>query len=367
MRYICTSIVATLVLAGTSFAATINVPADYTTIQAAVDAASDGDEVIVAPGTYFGSGNEVVNTLGKAITIKASGTPEETILDGQGARRGVRCTNGEGADTVIEGFTITGGSAYYGAGIYCDSGSSPTISNCTISDNTVVEGLGGGIYCSGGSPTISGCTITDNTANYYGGGIACGNSSPIITGCTITNNTASSAFEALGGGIYCSSSSPTITDCTISGNTATSKGGGIFCNYSNSAITDCTISGNISGGLGGGLHIANGSLMSIIQDTSICSNVPAESQVFGVYTDNGGNTIAEVCPWYQGACCTGNDLACVVATEEDCEYFGLTWLGEGTTCDDSPCPIACLGDVTGDGEVSVNDLLTVIANWGPCP
>ncbi|MDP7029915.1 MAG: hypothetical protein QF733_06815, partial [Phycisphaerales bacterium] len=104
-----------------------------------------------------------------------------------------------------------------------------------------------------------------------------------------------------------------------------------------------------------------------IQDTSICSNVPAESQVSGDYTDNGGNTIAAVCPWYQGACCTGNELACVVATEEDCEHFGHIWLGEGTTCDDSPCPIACLGDVTGDGEVSTNDLLTVIANWGPCP
>ena len=54
MRHICTSIVATLVLAGTTLAATINVPADYTTIQAAVDAASDGDEIIVAPGDVYG-------------------------------------------------------------------------------------------------------------------------------------------------------------------------------------------------------------------------------------------------------------------------------------------------------------------------
>jgi pectin methylesterase-like acyl-CoA thioesterase len=57
MRYICTSIVATLALAGMSFAATINVPADYSTIQAAVNAAVDGDEVVVAPGVYTSGTN----------------------------------------------------------------------------------------------------------------------------------------------------------------------------------------------------------------------------------------------------------------------------------------------------------------------
>jgi hypothetical protein len=130
MRYVCTSIVAMLVLAETSLAATINVPGDYTTIQEAVDAASDGDEVIVGSGTYTSTSDEVLNTLGKSITLRASGTPEETILDGEGARRVVRIGGGEGADTIIEGFTITGGSANYGGGIYCNGGgmsSNPTI------------------------------------------------------------------------------------------------------------------------------------------------------------------------------------------------------------------------------------------------
>ncbi|MBT5656836.1 MAG: hypothetical protein HOI89_03535, partial [Phycisphaerae bacterium] len=86
-----------LLVCGVTTAATINVPADYTTIQAAVDAASNGDEILVAPGTYTGTGDEVVDTLGKAITIKASGTPEETIIDGEGARRVVQCAGGEGA------------------------------------------------------------------------------------------------------------------------------------------------------------------------------------------------------------------------------------------------------------------------------
>ena len=153
MRYICTSIVATLVLAGTSFAATINVPADYTTIQAAVNAAQDGDEILVAPGTYTGTGDWVINPLGKPITIRASGTPEETILDGEGARRVVQCSSGEGLGTIIEGFTIKGGNAGsgHGGGIIC-ANSSPTITGCTISGNTATYS-GGGIYSYSGNPT----------------------------------------------------------------------------------------------------------------------------------------------------------------------------------------------------------------------
>ena len=81
------AIMMALVVCGLATAAELHVPADYTTIQAAVDVASNGDEILVAPGTYTGTGDEVVDTLGKAITIKASGTPEETIIDGEGARR----------------------------------------------------------------------------------------------------------------------------------------------------------------------------------------------------------------------------------------------------------------------------------------
>ena len=167
MRHICASIVATCMLAGTSFAATINVPADYSTIQEAIDAASNGDEILVAPGTYTGTGDWVINLLDKPITIRATGTPEETIIDGQGARRVVECSSGEGAGTIIEGFTITGGSASYGGGIYCYYYSSPTINGCTITGNSA--NYGGGIYCYRSDSTITGCMISDNTASSGGG------------------------------------------------------------------------------------------------------------------------------------------------------------------------------------------------------
>ncbi|MCH9022482.1 MAG: hypothetical protein IID32_06930, partial [Planctomycetes bacterium] len=51
-----------------SQAATINVPGDQPTIQAGIDAAVNGDEVVVAPGTY----NEIIDFLGKAITVRSA-------------------------------------------------------------------------------------------------------------------------------------------------------------------------------------------------------------------------------------------------------------------------------------------------------
>jgi len=389
MRYLC-AVIATTLLAGSAFADTINVPGDYPTIQEAIDAAVDGDEILVAPGTYTGTGDEVINTSGLLITLRATGTPEETIIDGEGSRRVFTFVNGEGADTIIEGFTIMGGApnSNYGGGIYCNN-SSPTISGCTIMENTAE--YGGGVYCYNYSdPMLSNCTISGNTANQRNGGIYCDtNSSPIITGCTISGNTAQSncggiyispssssmitdctitgnvAIGGFGGGIVCWGGNPTITGCTISGNQAFDAGGGILCGggQGKPSITDCTITNNVAIGLGGGIRIEEA--YPTLTNTHVCGN--NSDQVSGIWHDNGGNEIHEVCPGDVGACCTGNNEICVDTNETDCNFFGGTFSGYGVACSEVECPNSCLGDVTGDGQVNVNDLLTVIANWHNCP
>ncbi|MCZ6543318.1 MAG: hypothetical protein O6768_06600, partial [Planctomycetota bacterium] len=91
----------------------------YCSIQTAIDNAVDTDEIVVAPGTYF----ETINFLGKAVTLRSSGGPEVTIIDAGGdlgAGSVVTCDAAEGPGSVLQGFTITGGVAFEGGGMYND-------------------------------------------------------------------------------------------------------------------------------------------------------------------------------------------------------------------------------------------------------
>ncbi len=213
------AIMMALLVCGVTTAATITVAADgsgdYTTIQAAVNAATDGDEILVAPGTYTSSDYYVVNMKGKPITIRATGTPEETILDGEDARHVVRCVNGEGPDTIIEGFTITGGSGHYDGGCISCGSSSPTITGCTITGGSAYDG--GGIYCWGSSPTITGCTISDNTA-ISGGGISVASTPiPSLTDTVVCGNNLDQIYPVDG---WTDNGSNTVSDeCPICSDT----------------------------------------------------------------------------------------------------------------------------------------------------
>ena len=151
-----------------AFGATINVPTEqHPTIQAGIDAAVDGDTVLVADGTYTGDGNKNLDFNGKAITVKSENGPVTTIIDCEDSGGGFYFHNGEGNDSVVSGFTIVNGQALKGGGIFCDS-ASPTISNCVIQENSAAS-RGGGIYCYLASPIIDNCTIMDNEAGQGGG------------------------------------------------------------------------------------------------------------------------------------------------------------------------------------------------------
>jgi hypothetical protein len=245
------------------------------TIQAGIDAAVDGQVIVVRDGIYAAIGNKNLNFSGKAITVRSQNGAENTIIDCENDGRGFYFYGGETSSSVVDGFKIINGNTDRGGGIYCNS-SSPTIINCTITNN-MVSNLGGGIECSNySSPTITNCTFSENSAGYGGGMCNDQTSSPTVTNCTFKNNSATwgggmsnhsssspmvigCIFEGnsaeSGGGIGCTEvSSPTIVACTIRGNTASGHIGGIHC-YRGAApdITNCIITGNSAGGVGGGI------------------------------------------------------------------------------------------------------------------
>jgi predicted outer membrane repeat protein len=214
--------------------ATINIPADYATIQAGIDASTNADTVLVQPGTYV----ENISYNGKRIILGSlflttldTTYISSTIIDGNAGGRVVTFENGEDSTTVLCGFTITNGLADHGGGIYCNNGASPSLEHLMITGNTA-NSYGGGIYCSNVcNPSLKNITISGNIAD-YGGGISCASSSPNLKNVEITGNNAS----YYGGAINCESSNLVLESVTISDNIAGNGGGGIYCGGTPSLI-----------------------------------------------------------------------------------------------------------------------------------
>ncbi len=164
------------------FSATIHVPAAQPTIQAGIDAATDGDTVLVAPGFY----QESVNFLGKKIKLCSSEGAEASTIQGTGDVETISFTNNEPKGAEIKGFTITGGNR---SGIYC-VGSSPTIIDNIIIENFSIEtNFGGGITLRNTSNSlIRNNVICGNRAAMYGAALHIGDNDIASQNDTISYN-----------------------------------------------------------------------------------------------------------------------------------------------------------------------------------
>ena len=268
-------------------AADIKVPADHSTIQAAINAAAPGDTIEVAPGTYV----ENLNFLGKAIrvtSVEGQG-PQVTIIDGNQNGSVVVFSSGEGLQSVLNGFTIRNGnatgSALRGGGIRIEN-SSPTISGNIITGNIAGDG-GGGISSSFGSPLIQGNIITQNhqrtgwSGGIGGGGVSIGGASS----AQLLNNAiyGNSWTTANGGGVSLfAAGTPTLRNNLITGNTAGSQGGGIsMLNRSDALILQNIVAGN-SASAGGGIYwlVPSGAAgPSLVNNTVTGNHAPQGSAV----------------------------------------------------------------------------------------
>jgi parallel beta-helix repeat protein len=254
-----------------------------------------------------------------------------TMLSGDIGMVGVAADNsyhvvtaiGVGADTVMDGLTLSFGSAaglseQFGGGLYATGGSSLQITNCTFSQNQAISG--GGIYNYFSSPNLTNCVFKNNAASYTGdgsyggGGMYNVRSAPRLTNCTLTENTAIS----LGGGMYnYDGSSPILINTTFSGNTATDSGGGMY-NYSSSpslmscsfiansasddgggmsnevysapTLTNCSFSGNKAYGGGGIYNYAGGASPLSLTNCTFSGNT-AEDSGGGIYSVSASQTL----------------------------------------------------------------------------
>jgi len=165
------------------------VPYEFDTIQDAIDAAVNGDTIVVADGTYSGPGNRDILIWDKAITVRSQNGPDKCIIDCQGKanenHRGFYFYKDPGS--LLDGFTIINGYRITGVGIIFDQ-SSATVKNCILHNNQA-EGDGGAIYCYNGNATIQNCTIINNQAVGDGGAFyITHNSSLFITNSILWNN-----------------------------------------------------------------------------------------------------------------------------------------------------------------------------------
>jgi hypothetical protein len=392
MKYIYTTLVATLMFTGTSFAATINVPGDQPTIQGAINASVNGDVIAIAAGTYYESN---LNPNGKAITIGSASGNLDVTIDAQQGGSVFKMTSGEGEGTVINDLVITGGSASYGGGIYCFDNSNPTISNCTIEGNTA--NYGGGIFSNACNPTISNCTIMDNTASYAGGIFSYQGSNPTISDSSICGNEPDQID-----GSYTASESCIEESCDLC--VADSDADGVPDYLDQCPGEDDTIDTDSDGtadcidgcpedplktepgdcGCGeletdtdsdGTADCIDGCPEDPLKtEPGDCGCGIEDSNVFGDLNCDGVYDIDDIYAGMAhfgidngptGACCVTS--GCAVMAEAMCTDLGGTWTEVGS-CDDCVAPPeTCDADLDGDGEVKVADLLLLIGAWGVCP
>ena len=278
-----------IILFSVANAATLTVDAsggaDHTTINDAIDAASDGDTIFVEPGTY----EEAINYDGKTLRIESTSGPTVTILDpGGSASWAIRIRSGEGEGTALVGFTVrnstyagawlSGSAALFENVLFEDLGYTGTADNANLDDggaihivsgtytftdvtfsNCRAKGNGGALFIDDGDITLHSSLIDGSNAGGSGGGIWMDDGTLTLSSSSMLNNGAASD----GGAIY-SSATLTATDVVFQNNQVTdaaSDGGALHLTYATADLTYLTVEDNSArAGSGGGLWADNSAL-----------------------------------------------------------------------------------------------------------
>lgn len=243
--------------AGVARPTTVHVPEDRPSIQAGIHLASDGDTVLVAPGTYDGEGNRNIRFLGKAIVLLSENGAAATSVDCQGLGTGFLLDAGEDSLAIIDGFTVINGASSIGGSMLIRDGSYPVIANCRFVDSHAFNG--GAVACLyDAGPTFRYCDFIDCQAEQHGGALYVSDAAASARDCTFEDNSAG----LRGGAIFAYQNTwgLTLVHCTFVGNSAGRHGGAICSDYFGASVsaTRCSFHGNSSQYLGGALSVHDG-------------------------------------------------------------------------------------------------------------
>ncbi len=345
---------------------------DAPTIQAAVDLAQAGDTVLVGPGTYTdihmdGGGEFVAVEMKSGVALRSTDGATSTVIDvtSSNISRGMVCRNCDSA-TVIEGFKITGGDTFAGAGMLIYGGA-PRILDCIFFD--AYGGMGGGMHVTGSAtPEIAGnlfdeneacCglggailiddgsapTVTDNVftgnVSFGGGAIALQNADGLIEDNEFTGNTGTG-----GGALAVWSGSPVVRGNTFVANHSTAGGGAVAFKFSGETqFHDNILTGNTADGSGGGIQVSGAS--PEIHGTTIVGNTALQGG--GIFiTDSASPELERVIvamnSGFGGIVCEDPGSS---PTFRCCNVFGNEGIEYGGQC----------GDPTGwNGNISLDPL-----------
>lgn len=329
---------------------------DFTSVRAAVEAAADGDVIMIHSGTY--AEPEVIDIVDKSITLRGPDDLSAT-LSGQGTHRVIQIRNDGASQTVVENLRIEDG-------LECCPGTAggmmildcdPTIRNCRFTNNEAIWGAA--LYVKYSSALVTECRFENNRCSFhnwsYGAGITSFYSSITVVDCVFVGNDAVS----FGGAVHNLGSDGNVyQDCTFLSNSS-GEGGGAMTNFSSTpTIVGCTFQGNSTGGSGhsifspdGGIDLTSCLFTECCQIAPPLSYVdPKASNVFNHDQSNGTGLPHQSCPACRldidcDGAVGGGDLALILSE----------WGSSNIEC-----------DLTADGIVNGTDLAQLLGSWGPC-